>query len=275
MSLIQEHNTPTPSPARYGLVGYPLGHSFSAQYFAEKFRREGINATYENFELPSIDQVRLWIKTQPGLQGFNVTIPYKQSVMHYLDDVSHNARSIGAVNVVRIVRDNHGEVRLIGDNSDIIGFTESLRPLLRPEMNRALVLGTGGASRAVILALLRLGIQPTYVSRHEHPEGIAVGPLIIPVITYAQLTAQTMYRHLLIINTTPLGMYPDVDSLPPIPYHALTLLHVLFDLVYTPEETRFMLEGKRIGATVKNGLEMLHAQAEAAWKMWQNDGLQP
>ena len=252
----------------YGLIGFPLGHSFSAKYFAEKFACENIEATYENFEMEQLPDLHQWAMTQPHLRGFNVTIPHKQTIIAQLDALSPAATEIGAVNVVRIVRSAEGEVRLLGDNSDWVGFTESLRPLLRPDIQHALVLGTGGASRAVVVALRKLGIYPTYVSRYPLPQGVEVGGAVVPVLTYDALTPEMMKTHLLVVNTTPLGMHPKVEEAPAIPYAWLTSAHVLYDLVYNPLETRFMELGKAQGAVVKNGLEMLHLQAEAAWEAW-------
>lgn len=252
----------------YGLIGFPLRHSFSAKYFAEKFACENIEATYENFEMEQLPDLHQWAMTQPHLRGFNVTIPHKQTIIAQLDALSPAATEIGAVNVVRIVRSAEGEVRLLGDNSDWVGFTESLCPLLRPDIQRALVLGTGGASRAVIVALRKLGIHPTYVSRHRLPQGVEVGGAVAPVLTYDAFTPEVMKAHSLVINTTPLGMHPKVEEAPAIPYALLTSAHVLYDLVYNPLETRFMQLGKAQGAVVKNGLEMLHLQAEAAWEAW-------
>ena len=252
----------------YGLIGFPLGHSFSAKYFAEKFSRESIAATYENFEMEQLPDLHQWAMAHLDLRGFNVTIPHKQTIIAQVDALSPAASEIGAVNVVRIVRSDDGEVRLLGDNSDWVGFIESLRPLLRPDIQRALVLGTGGASRAVIVALRKLGIHPTYVSRHHLPQGVEVGGAVVPVLTYDALTPEVLKAHPLVVNTTPLGMHPKVEEAPVIPYTLLTSAHVLYDLVYNPLETRFMQLGQVQGAVVKNGLEMLHLQAEAAWEAW-------
>lgn len=252
----------------YGLIGFPLGHSFSAKYFAEKFACENIEATYENFEMEQLPDLHQWAMIQPHLRGFNVTIPHKQTIIAQLDALSPAATEIGAVNVVCIVRSAEGEVRLLGDNSDWVGFTESLRPLLRSDIQRALVLGTGGASRAVVVALRKLGIHPTYVSRYPLPQGVEVGGAVVPVLTYDALTPEVMKAHSLVINTTPLGMHPKVEEAPAIPYTLLTSAHVLYDLVYNPLETRFMQLGKAQGTVVKNGLEMLHLQAETAWEAW-------
>lgn len=242
----------------YGLLGYPLGHSFSARYFADKFEREHIDAVYHNFEYDNVDEAMAFLLHQDDLKGFNVTIPYKQAVMPYLKGLSVEAEAIGAVNVVCV---KHGEngTELYGCNSDVIGFCRSINPLLRPDVHkRALVLGTGGASKAVKYGLEKLGITPTYVSRKP-----AEGRL-----TYNDLTPEVMQQHAVIVNCSPVGMYPHTDEAPSIPYQLLTADHLLYDLVYNPLETRFMQLGAAQGATVKNGLEMLHLQADAAWDMW-------
>lgn len=243
----------------YGLVGYPLGHSFSAGYFADKFAREGIEATYENFELSDISQFSSLIAERPELRGVNVTIPHKQAVIPLLDALSDEAREIGAVNVVRISRLADGTVRTMGNNSDVIGFVASLRPLLQPHHRRALVLGSGGASKAVVFGLQKLGIIPTYVSRTKATDRL----------TYAELTPEVLAAHHVIVNCSPVGMFPHVDEAPCLPYHLLTPHHLCYDLVYNPLETAFMSKASEQGAVVKNGLEMLHLQAEAAWEMWQ------
>lgn len=258
-----------PAPQQYGLVGYPLGHSFSAGYFAEKFSRDHIAATYENFELAALDSLRTLVEQRPQLRGFNVTIPHKQAILPLLDGLSAEAEAIGAVNVVRVVRTPQGEVLLLGDNSDLIGFRESLRPLLAAHHRQALVLGTGGASRAVVVALHQLGIAPTYVSRHASSTLRRVGPHTLSQLSYEQLTAAHLEQFSLIVNCSPVGMHPHEQEAPPLPYAALTSRHLLYDLVYNPALTRFLALGQAQGATIKNGLEMLHRQAEAAWTMWQ------
>lgn len=242
---------------QYGLVGFPLGHSFSEKYFMEKFEREGIDAKYSLFPIKDILSLPSLLSNEENLKGLNVTIPYKESVMTLLDEVSEDAREIGAVNVIKVSNKN-GKNFLKGFNSDYVGFAESLRPLLREDIKNALVLGTGGASKAVSYALRGLGIIPTLVSRHPK-----VGEL-----SYDDLNPEIMSKNLLIVNTTPLGMYPNVDSCAPIPYHLLTPLHVCYDLVYNPEVTEFMHRAEERGATVKNGLEMLYRQAERAWEIW-------
>ncbi len=243
----------------YGLIGHPLGHSFSQGYFNTKFTGEGINAEYLNFEIPTITDLPEIIASHPTLRGLNVTIPYKQAVIPYLDDIDPTARAIGAVNVIRITRDTSGHVRLKGFNSDIIGFSDSISPLLsNKEHTQALILGTGGASHAVMAGLTRLGINGTLVSRSPRPG----------VITYADLDEEVMATHTVIVNTTPLGMYPHVDACPDIPYRLVSDSHVCFDLLYNPDVTLFMQRCAEQGATVKNGLEMLLLQAFASWEMW-------
>lgn len=247
------------NPEQYGLLGYPLGHSFSAGYFAEKFRREHIAARYDNFEFEHTEEAVNHLRAMKNLRGFNVTIPHKQAIMPYLDELSEDARRIGAVNVVCVRTDSSGRVRWTGCNSDVIGFSRSIRPLLQSGLHtRALVLGTGGASKAVVYGLQQLGIQPQLVSRTE-----GAGRL-----SYAQLTEAVIRDHKVIVNCSPVGMYPHTDACPSLPYHLLTPHHLLYDLVYNPLQTRFMELGKQQGAVVKNGLEMLHLQAEAAWQMW-------
>lgn len=246
----------------YGLIGMPLGHSFSARYFAEKFEREGIEAQYLNFEManPAVDVPAL-LAQHDDLRGFNVTIPHKQAVIPLLSEMSEEARAIGAVNVVSVCRRPDGEVVLKGYNSDVIGFTASIRPLLKPCHKKALVLGTGGASLAVVYGLCALGVEPVYVSRTAAPGRL----------TYDDLTPEVMADHLVVVNCSPVGMYPRVEAAPAIPYETLTADHLLYDLVYNPLTTAFMRRGAERGATVKNGLEMLHLQAEAAWDFWQKD----
>lgn len=238
---------------KYGIIGYPLGHSFSRTFFSDKFQREHIDAEYVNFEVPSADALADIVRLNPNLRGLNVTLPHKEAVIPLLDELSDEAREIGAVNVIR-VRDG----RLKGFNSDIIGFMDSIRPLLQPWHKHALVLGTGGASRAIRVGLERLGLSWTYVSRTP-----AQGRL-----TYADLTPQVMQDYQVVVNCSPVGMYPRVDACPDIPYHLLTSQHLLYDLVYNPLETLFLKRGAEQGATVKNGLEMLHRQAVASWEFW-------
>ncbi len=242
---------------KYGLIGYPLKHSFSRSYFNEKFLSEDIDAEYLNFEIPSINEFPAVIEKNPDLQGLNVTIPYKEKVISFLDEVDKAAIPIGAVNVIKIIRQK-GKVKLIGYNSDIIGFTHSIEPLLETHHKKALVLGTGGAAKAIFHGLKNLGIEPVYVSRSKKPE----------MLTYEELTPEVMAEYTVIVNCTPVGMYPKVDECPDIPYDALTPNHLLYDLLYNPDTTLFMKKGAAKGATVKNGLEMLLLQAFAAWEIW-------
>lgn len=238
---------------KFGIIGYPLGHSFSKGFFTEKFARESIDAQYLNFEIPDVTMLPDVLRNNPELRGLNVTLPHKQAVIPLLDEMSEEAKEIGAVNVIR-VRDG----RLKGFNSDIIGFTNSIKPLLQPHHRKALILGTGGASKAIRVGLNRLGIEWTYVSRSPG-EGM---------LTYADLTPKLMQDYTVIVNCSPVGMFPKVDAAPAIPYELLSPQHLLFDLVYNPEETLFMKKGRAEGATVKNGLEMLHLQAVASWDFW-------
>ncbi|MDR0891700.1 MAG: shikimate dehydrogenase [Mediterranea sp.] len=244
---------------KYGLIGYPLRHSFSVSYFNEKFNSENIDATYVNFEIPCINEFMKVIEENTDLCGLNVTIPYKEQVIPFLDELDPDTAKIGAVNVIKIIRGHKGKVKLVGYNSDIIGFTQSIQPLLEPHHRKALILGTGGSSKAVYHGLQNLGIETTFVSRtHKSDE----------VLTYEELTPEIMAAHTIIVNCTPVGMYPKVDFCPNIPYELLTPHHLLYDLLYNPNVTLFMKKGKAQGAMVKNGLEMLLLQAFAAWDIW-------
>ncbi len=246
---------------KYGLLGYPLGHSFSKRFFTEKFEREHIEAEYENYEIADISLYVDTLNDNPELRGHNVTIPYKQQIIPYLDELSDEAREIGAVNVVRVGKKD-GKRYLKGFNSDVIGFVESLKPLLRPHHRKALILGTGGASKAVRYGLEeKLGIETLYVSRTAKPG----------VTTYVQVTPELIREYEVIVNCSPCGMFPKVDECPLLPYDAMTSDNILYDLVYNPEETLFMRRGSENGAVVKNGLEMLILQAKASWRFW-NDG---
>jgi shikimate dehydrogenase len=240
----------------YGLIGYRLSHSFSKKYFNEKFEKEHIaDCVYENFPLETIKDFPSLLQTTPGLKGCNVTIPYKEEIIPYLNELDAAAKEIGAVNVVKILPDG----KLIGYNSDYYGFKTSLEKFIPSGQSfRALILGTGGAAKAVAVALKDLGIQYKYVSRSKG-EG---------VLSYDEIDEKTLQQHSIIVNTSPLGMYPDVDSFPAIPYHYLTDKHYLYDLVYNPEVTTFMRKGQASGAHVVNGLEMLVGQAEKAWEIW-------
>jgi shikimate dehydrogenase len=243
----------------YGLIGYPLSHSFSASYFARKFADENIaGSDYQLFPIPDISGLSDLLATKPELLGFNVTIPFKIALLPYLHQLSEEAEAVGAVNCVKIERSG-ANVKLTGYNTDIFGFRESLLPFLKPYHKQALVLGTGGAARAVCYTLQQLGISISMVSRKADGPGI---------INYRQLTREAISDHLLIINTTPVGMYPNTDACPEIPYQFLTSRHVLYDLVYNPTETLFMKKGLAAGAAVSNGLRMLELQAEKSWEIW-------
>ncbi|PSK94693.1 shikimate dehydrogenase family protein [Taibaiella chishuiensis] len=237
--------------SHYGIIGYPLSHSFSPGYFREQFRLRGIDATYEAFPIETISALPALLEQNPALRGLNVTIPYKQSVMAYLHELDDTARAVGAVNCIRI-----SEGRLKGFNTDCVGFATTLQPLLGDMPRQALVLGTGGAAKAVVYALAQLGIPYQLVSRSGGD------------LQYAALTPELIAGHTLIINTTPLGMYPAVDTYPDLPYGALGPQHILYDLVYNPEATLFLGKGRQQGATVKNGYDMLIAQADAGWAIW-------
>jgi shikimate dehydrogenase len=243
---------------KFGLIGYPLGHSFSKKYFTEKFTREGIDdAVYDIYPLENLELLPELIENTKGLEGLNVTIPYKTNVLRFLSETDSDATAAGAVNVIKI-ENKKGVMKLKGFNTDIYGFRESLLPFLKSGTHTALVLGTGGSSLAVRFVLENLGIGYTSVSRIPSEKNI----------TYCDLTDNTIRENDLIINTTPLGMFPDIDSFPDINYNALTSKHILFDLVYNPEMTKFMQKGKEMGCTVTGGIEMLHLQAERSWLIW-------
>lgn len=247
---------------KYGLIGYPLKHSFSKSFFNEKFTSENIPAEYLNFEIPSIKEITEVIESNPSLKGLNVTIPYKEQVIPYLNGLDHTASSVGAVNVIKINR-HKGKVSLIGYNSDIIGFTESIESLIKPDMKSALILGTGGASKAVYHGLASLGIESTFVTRNCTGKANC--------LTYQMLTPEIIKAHKIIVNATPIGMFPDEDRCPNLPYEELGNEHLLYDLLYNPDQTLFLKKGAAQGATVKNGLEMLLLQAYASWDIWQEN----
>lgn len=242
---------------KYGLIGYPLKHSFSIGYFNEKFKSEKIDAEYVNFEIPSITEFMEVIDENPNLCGLNVTIPYKEQVIPFLDEIDKDAVAIGAINVIKIIRQK-GKVKLIGYNSDIIGFMQSIKPILKEHHKKALILGTGGASKAIFHGLKKLGIESLFVSRTVEKGGI----------TYRELTPEIMSEYTVIVNCTPVGMYPNVDYCPDILYDCLTSQHLLYDLIYNPDITLFMKKGAQQGAETINGLEMLLFQAFAGWEIW-------
>ena len=245
---------------KYGLIGYPLGHSFSIGYFNEKFENEGIDARYINFEIPTIEHLREVLDSTPDLKGLNVTIPYKEKVIEYLDFVSPEARAIGAVNVIKVI--HKGKKTLLkGFNSDVIGFTQSIEPMLEKCHKKALILGTGGASKAIDYGLRSLGLETVFVSRYERPG----------TVQYDKIKPEDVKEYNVIVNCTPLGMYPKTEECPLLPYEAMDSNNLLYDLIYNPDETLFMKKGKKYGATVKNGLEMLLLQAFASWEFWNGE----
>lgn len=237
----------------YGLIGYPLGHSFSEQYFTEKFAKEHVSANYKLFELSDVVKFRNLLSNN-DLSGLNVTIPYKGTIMDYLDELDETARLVGAVNTIKFCPNGH----LKGYNTDVIGFEQTLRPILKSYHQKALVLGTGGASKAVAFVLRQLNIDFKFVSRTK----------TIDCLAYSDLSQTIMSEYLLIVNTTPLGMFPNIHTKPPIPYQWLSDQHLLYDLVYNPLKTEFLQAGEEYGATVQNGLPMLRAQAEASYLIW-------
>lgn len=241
----------------YGLLGYPLGHSFSRNYFNNKFEAEDIDAEYINFEIPDINMLMEVISEYYNLNGLNVTIPYKEQVIPFLDELDEDAANIGAVNVIKIIHKNN-DLILKGYNSDVVGFCDSISPLIKPHMKKALILGTGGAAKAVCYGLKKLGIESQFVSRKKTEN----------TITYPEINKDIIDEHHIIVNTTPLGMYPNVDDCPDIPYELLTEKHLCYDLLYNPDETLFMKNSKGYGATVKNGLEMLLLQAFVSYEIW-------
>ena len=241
----------------FGLIGKTLKHSFSQKYFEEKFLREQItDASYSLFELTDIKQLTEFIRQHPQLIGFNVTIPYKQQIIPYLDELSEEAAAVNAVNTV-VIEHVGGQILTKGHNTDIIGFQESLREVDLPK--QALVLGTGGAAAAVTYVLENLGCRCTAISR-DPQRGLP----------YSALNADIIRQHKFIVNCTPLGTYPNINEKPDIPYEGLSGEHFLYDLVYNPSETAFLKEGILRGAKVQNGLQMLHAQAEVSWRIWNN-----
>ncbi len=242
---------------KYGLIGFPLGHSFSMSFFNEKFKSENIDAEYLNFEIPTIDAFPEVVSTNLNLRGLNVTIPYKEKVISYLDYISPEARAIGAVNVIKV--EHKGKKNILkGYNSDVIGFTQSIEPLLERFHKKALILGTGGAAKAIAYGLKKLGLEVLYVSRYERPG----------TIQYVQVTPAVIEEYNVIVNCTPCGMFPHTEECPLLPYEAMNTKTLLYDLIYNPDQTLFMKKGAAYGATTKNGLEMLLLQAFASWDFW-------
>jgi len=248
---------------KFGLVGYPLGHSFSKKYFTEKFIRENISdCQYENYPLTGIELMSELISNNSDIYGLNVTIPYKSAVINYLDFIDEQARSVGAVNVLKLNRSGN-KVVLKGFNSDIDGFRNSILPYLGDKVANALVLGTGGGAKAVCYVLGKLGIKITSVDIVKL-EG---------VLKYSEITDNILVSNQLIVNTTPLGMFPDITGKPDLNYSCLNNDHILFDLVYNPELTSFLKAGKEQGCTIISGINMLYGQAERAWEIWNDDSL--
>ncbi|CAL2084740.1 shikimate dehydrogenase [Tenacibaculum sp. 190524A02b] len=241
----------------FSLIGKNISYSFSRGYFTEKFEKLGLdNCEYVNFDFQSIQEFPAKLKAHfSELKGMNVTIPYKLEIFEYLDEVDEQAKAIGAVNTIKITSNG----KLKGYNTDAYGFKQSLKPLLKEYHKKALILGTGGASKAVAFVLDELGIDFLFVSRQAKE---------VKTITYQEVTEQLMIANLLIINCTPLGTHPNVEDCPDIPYEFITNKHLLYDLIYNPSETTFLKHGKEKGAVIKNGLEMLEQQAEKAWKIW-------
>lgn len=241
---------------KFGLVGKDISYSFSAKYFTEKFNELGLtNYSYKNYDLPEIFEFPfITYHKEDEYGGFNVTIPYKESVMRYLQEIDEDAEKIGAVNTIKVTTDN----KLIGYNTDFYGFKKSIQPLIESHHKKALILGTGGASKAIVYALSQLGIQHKFVSRKLQDN----------VLLYSVLTEELLKEYMVIINCSPVGTFPNINESPKIPYEYITEKHLLYDLIYNPEETKFLLEGKKRGAKTKNGLEMLELQAEKSWEIW-------
>lgn len=248
---------------KFGLIGYPLGHSFSKKYFTEKFINEHIpDCSYENYPLSSLTRLHSLIAEEADLCGLNVTIPYKSEIIRLLDRISPEAKEIGAVNVLKIYRQK-GDIMLSGFNSDVTGIRDSLLPYITVNVRNAIVLGSGGSSRSVCWMLKKLGLNVKVVSRTSKPG----------IITYSDIDSHLLSMTDVIVNTTPLGMFPDIESKPDINYKLLSNKHILFDLVYNPELTTFLKMGAEQGCTTISGIKMLHSQAERAWEIWNDDNL--
>ncbi|NLK92749.1 MAG: shikimate dehydrogenase [Bacteroidales bacterium] len=246
---------------QYGVIGNPLHHSYSKAYFNEKFQEQAIDARYDNYLLPTIKDVMKVLNDTPNLCGLNVTIPYKEQVMEYLDEIDDEAKEIGAVNVIKITEKN-GKRFLKGYNSDWFGFTEAIKPFVKPHHTHALILGTGGASKGILYALKKLKINTQFVSR-DPSKGL----------TYKQLTKEILQQYTIIVNTTPVGTFPEVKHCPPIPYHFLTDKHLVYDLIYNPIRTLFLHQAETRGATTCNGWQMFLNQAHKAYVIWEGKDL--
>ena len=239
----------------YGLVGYPLGHSFSKKYFTDKFKREGLaDVLYENFETKDLPGLKIKLGKEHRLKGLNVTIPYKSSIIPYLDSYDTTVAKLNACNCISIKNE-----KWIGANTDVVGFEKSFVKKWQPHQGHALILGTGGSSKAVEFVLQKLGISCLLVSREKTAPNI---------ISYHQVDRNILEKHTIIINTTPLGMYPNVEGYTPLNYDLVTSKHYLFDLIYNPEKTLFLKKGEAQGALIENGYDMLVAQAEESWRIW-------
>jgi len=245
----------------FGIIGYPLTHSYSSVFFTDKFKLLNIDAQYINFPIESINLLPDLLKSHPNLEGLNVTMPYKEQIFPFLDELNIEVEKTSAVNVVKIIHKDK-KIKLKGYNTDVYGFVNSIIPLLKPHHKKALILGTGGASKAVAYGLSLLDINYFSVSRFSSENNL----------DYNLLTPEIISEHKLIINTTPLGMYPDVDSFPEIPFQGFSKEHLAYDLIYNPDTTLFLEKASNYGAIVKNGLEMLVLQAEEAWRIW-NEGI--
>lgn len=244
-----------PNNKKFGLIGKDISYSFSKKYFTEKFSQDQYeNYNYENFDIPNIEEFPNILKNNPNLKGLNVTIPYKEAIIPFLDTVSDKAYKIGAVNIIRVTKNGN----LKGYNSDWYGFKKSLKPLLKPHHQKALILGQGGAAKAVAFALKKLNIEFKFVTRKENKSSII----------YNQLDASAFINYQIVINCTPLGTSPNTEEFPQIPYNYFTDKHIAFDLIYNPKETQFLSKAKEFGATIINGEEMLIFQAEKAWNIW-------
>ncbi|MCG8580945.1 MAG: shikimate dehydrogenase [Bacteroidales bacterium] len=241
----------------FGLIGFPLAQSFSQKYFTQKFKDENIDARYLNFEMEDINELPELLEHHAYIAGFSITIPHKENIFKYLNEFDASARDIEACNVVKVTWKNKTPI-LKGYNTDVIGFAASIKPLLKEHHNKALILGTGGAAKAVAYGLKNLDLDYKYVSRNKKTDSL----------TYSELNKDILDEFQVLVNCTPLGMYPNTDQCPELPYHLLSDKHLLYDLTYNPETTQFMKNGLTHGASAKNGLEMLHLQAEAAWKIW-------
>jgi len=248
---------------KFGLIGYPLSHSFSKKYFTEKFLREKISdCSYENYPMENLTRLKEFISANPELCGLNITIPFKKEILNYIDVTEQQVREIGAVNVLKIKRTG-GKIQICGYNSDVTGIRDSIKPFFPDKGRNALIFGTGGSSGAVCYALKKLGFKVSLVSRIKKPG----------VLTYQEINSKIMDNTDLIVNTTPLGMFPDITSKPEIDYNLLKEKHILFDLVYNPEITSFLMMGKQRGCKIVTGLKMLYSQAERSWEIWNDVNL--